>query len=290
MASIGALDLTSARTPPLSRHGEAISPRGASRSIASVSNRSSIGVAGMDALSGELALFLTATFISALVAGLSGFAFGLVGASIWLYVLTPLQTTTLIVASGLIVQGYSVWKLRHALNWPNVWPFLLGAAFGVPTGVAILAYASPDRVRTGIGIVLIAYAAYTLFRPPLKLLVAGGKIADAGVGFLNGVLAGITGLAGILVIIWCGLRGWPKDQQRAVFQPVAVGIFAMTALWIGFQGAWTAEITRLFLFGLPVLLAGTWIGLKLYGYLDEARFRQVVVVCVLISGAVLILR
>jgi uncharacterized membrane protein YfcA len=129
-----------------------------------------------------------------------------------------------------------------------------------------------------------------LFRPPVKLLVAGGKIADAGVGFLNGVLAGITGLAGILVIIWCGLRGWPKDQQRAVFQPVAVGIFAMTALWIGLQGAWTAETIRLFLFGLPVLLAGTWIGLKLYGYLDEARFRQVVVVCVLISGAVLILR
>jgi uncharacterized membrane protein YfcA len=244
----------------------------------------------MDALSGELALFLTATFISALVAGLSGFAFGLVAASIWLYVLTPLQTTTLIVAFGLIVQGYSVWKLRHALDWRNVWPFLLGAAFGVPTGVAILAYASPDRIRTSIGIVLIAYAAYTLFRPPLKLLVAGGKIADAGVGFLNGVLAGITGLAGILVIIWCGLRGWPKNQQRAVFQPVAVGIFAMTALWIGFRGAWTAETTRLFLFGLPVLIAGTWIGLKLYGYLDEARFRHVVVVCVLISGTVLILR
>jgi len=244
----------------------------------------------MDAVSGELALFLTATFISALVAGLSGFAFGLIAASIWLYVLTPLQTTTLIVAFGLIVQGYSVWKLRHALNWRNLWAFLLGAAFGVPAGVAILAYASPDSIRTSIGIVLIAYAAYTLLRPPLKLLVAGGKIADAGVGFLNGVLAGITGLAGILVIIWCGLRGWPKDQQRAVFQPVAVGIFAMTALWIGCQGALTAETIRLFLFGLPVLLAGTWIGLKLYGYLDEARFRQVVVVCVLISGAVLILR
>ena len=137
---------------------------------------------------------------------------------------------------------------------------------------------------------LIAYAAYTLYRPPLKRPAAGGKIADSGVGFLNGVLAGITGLAGILVIIWCGLRGWPKDQQRAVFQPVAVGIFAMTALWIGFKGALTAETMRLFLFGLPVLLAGTWLGLKLYGYLDEARFRQVVVICVLISGAVLILR
>ena len=65
----------------------------------------------------ELALFLLATFAGALVAGLSGFAFGLVAASIWLYILTPLQTATLIIAFGLIVQGYAVWKLRRALDW-----------------------------------------------------------------------------------------------------------------------------------------------------------------------------
>ena len=124
----------------------------------------------------------------------------------------------------------------------------------------------------------------------MKPFSGGGTAADAGIGILNGALGGATGFAGIVATIWCQVRGWPKDQQRAVFQPVAVGIFAMTALWIGLQGAWTAETIRLFLFGLPVLLAGTWIGLKLYGYLDEARFRQVVVVCVLISGAVLILR
>ena len=70
----------------------------------------------------DLAIFLTATFVGALVAGLSGFAFGLVAASIWLYILTPLQTATLIIAFGLIVQGYSVWKLRHALHWGSSGP------------------------------------------------------------------------------------------------------------------------------------------------------------------------
>ena len=63
-------------------------------------------------------------------------------------------------------------------------------------------------------------------RPAISPLKAGGAAADAGIGFLNGVLGGITGLAGILVTIWCGLRGWPKDVQRTVFQPVAVAIFA----------------------------------------------------------------
>lgn len=50
------------------------------------------------------------------MAGLSGFAFGLIAASIWLYIPTPLQTASLIMAFGLIVQGYSVWRLRHALD------------------------------------------------------------------------------------------------------------------------------------------------------------------------------
>ena len=102
------------------------------------------------------------------------------------------------------------------------------------------------------------------------------------------MLAGITGLAGILVTIWCGLRGWPNDQQRAVFQPIAVAIFAMTAAWIGAKGAIAADTIRFFLFGLPVLFAGTWLGMALYGRLDEAAFRKVVLVLLLASGAVLI--
>jgi uncharacterized protein len=241
----------------------------------------------MDGFSLDLLIFLIATFAGALVTGLSGFAFGLVAASIWLYILTPLQSATLIIAFGLIVQGYSVWKLRRALDWRKLWPFIAGAAIGVPLGVSILGWANPAYVRAGIGMFLILYSLYALLRPSLPP-VKGGAAADAAVGFANGVLGGITGLAGILVVIWGGLRGWPKDQQRAVFQPVAVAIFAMSAFWLGFKGAVSADTIRLFLFGLPVLLAGTWLGMKLYGRLDEAAFRKVVLVLLLASGVVLL--
>ncbi|MDB5603209.1 MAG: permease [Bradyrhizobium sp.] len=242
----------------------------------------------MDVFSVDLTIFLVATFAGALVAGLSGFAFGLVAASIWLYILTPLQTATLIVAFGLIVQGYSVWKLRHALEWAKLWPFILGAAIGVPVGIAILRWANPVHVRASIGAFLVLYSLYALFRPKMASVTIGGATADAGVGFLSGVLGGITGLAGILVTIWCGLRGWPKDRQRAIFQPVAVAIFAMSAAWLGIKGSVSADTIRLFLFGLPILLAGTWLGVKLYGHLDETAFRRVVLVLLLVSGAVLI--
>src|SRR6516162_9960376 len=236
----------------------------------------------------SLAIFITATFSGAFVAGLSGFAFGLIAASLWLYILSPLQTATLIIAFGLLVQGYSVWKLRHALDWRRLWPFVLGAAIGIRFGVAILTWASPKHVRTAVGVFLILYSLYALIHPAIKPITVGGVSADAGVGFLNGILAGATGLAGILVTIWCGLRGWPKDQQRAVFQPVAVAIFAMSAAWLGARVAISAETIRLFLFGLPVLLAGTWLGLKLYGKVNEMTFRKIVLSLLLLSGVALI--
>jgi uncharacterized membrane protein YfcA len=242
----------------------------------------------MDGFALEIPIFLVATFIGALVAGLSGFAFGLVAASIWLYILTPLQTVTLIIVFGLIVQGYSVWKLRHALNWQKLWPFVVGAAIGVPVGVTLLTWADPQHVKAGVGVFLVLYSLYALLRPTMKPITGGGAAADAGVGFLNGVLGGMTGLAGILVTIWCGLRGWPKDVQRTVFQPVAVGIFLMSVLWLGAKGAVTIEAIKLFLIGLPALLAGTWLGIRLYGRLDEAAFRKVVLLLLLVSGAVLI--
>ena len=98
----------------------------------------------------------------------------------------------------------------------------------------------------------------------------------------------MTGLAGGRVTIWWGRRGWSKDEQRTVFQPVGVAIFAMSAVWLGLGGAVDAETVRLFVLGLPVLLLGTWAGLKFYGRLDDATFRKAVLVLLLVSGGALL--
>jgi uncharacterized protein len=242
----------------------------------------------MDVTALDLVLFVSSTFLAALVAGVAGFAFGLVAAAVWLHVLTPVQTARLIVAFGLIVQGVAVWKLRHALQWARLWPFLVGGALGVPIGVMALSQAPPAMMRLAIGAVLILYSAYALVRPAMPPVKRGGATADAAVGVLNGIIGGATGLAGIIVTIWSGVRGWPKDVQRTVFQPVGVGIFIMSAVWLGARSEIDRETIRLFALGLPALAAGAWLGLKLYGRLDESAFRKVVLFLLLGSGLALV--
>jgi uncharacterized membrane protein YfcA len=234
-----------------------------------------------------LGFFLFATFIGGVTTGLAGFAFALVVSGIWLHVLTPVQTATLVVGYNLVTQGYGIWKLRHALSWRNVAPFIISGAIGVPIGVVLLTHINPTYLRSGVGVLLVLYSTYSLARPAL-VLVQSGVPAKVGIGFLNGLLGGLTGLTGIIVTIWCQLRGLPKDMQRTVSQPVNLAAIVMSAVSLSVAGAVTAETAKLYLLGLPVLLVGLWSGFKLYGKLDEAAFRKVILLLLLVSGLALV--
>jgi uncharacterized membrane protein YfcA len=235
----------------------------------------------------QIGLFLAATFAASLVAGVSGFAFALIAAAVWLHIMTPIETATLIIGYGMLVQGFGAWKLRHATSWSRLWPFLAGGAPGVAIGVVVLRWANPAHMRAAIGVFLAVYAVFNLLRPPLKA-VRAGMWTDIGVGLLSGMLGGMTGFAGILIVIWCQMRGWPKDIQRGVFQPASVALLAMCALAFGVTGSVARETVYLFLIGLPVLAAGTWAGFRLYGRLDEDGFRRLVLILLLASAVPLI--
>src|SRR5215475_13373745 len=99
-----------------------------------------------------LAIFVLGTATASFITGVAGFAFGLVAAAIWLYALTPIQTTTLIVAYGLLIQGYAVWKLRRSIDLSRLAPLIIGSAIGVPFGIVLLRWVSPAVLRTAIGV------------------------------------------------------------------------------------------------------------------------------------------
>src|SRR6267154_1661386 len=126
-----------------------------------------MGYAMADLQTVDLILFAAGTLAAALVTGVAGFAFGIVAAAVWLHFLPPAQTTALIVAYGLIVQGISVWKLRRSIRPARLLPFLLGGAIGVPIGVELLHWTSPATLRISVGVVLIVFSLYSLVRPQL---------------------------------------------------------------------------------------------------------------------------
>src|SRR5947209_14898759 len=106
-------------------------------------------------------------FLGAFAAGGAGFAFALAASAIWLHVLDPLHTTAMVVASGTLLHGILIWPIRRSIEIARLWPLVVGAAFGIPAGVALLSHTRPDVIRTAIGVFLGGYGLYPLSAPPL---------------------------------------------------------------------------------------------------------------------------
>jgi len=232
-------------------------------------------------------LFALAAFAGGFVSGFSGFAMGLVVSGVWLHVITPIQTATLIAGYGLLTQGYGIWNLRHVLDIGKTWPLALGTVIGIPVGVVILALINPAHVRFGVGVLLVLYTIYSLTRPvfaPIRI----GVPADIAIGLSNGLLGGLTGLGGVISTISCQLRGWPKDVQRAVFQPVLFTAFVVISLSQAVAGSITKDTLVLYGLGVPFMVAGLWFGFRLFGKINDETFRKTVLVLLLFAGLSLI--
>ena len=74
-----------------------------------------------------------------------------------------------------------------------------------------------------------------------------------------------------------------------MFQPVLLAAIVANVVSLAAARAITADILRLYLIGLPAMLAGLWVGFRLYGKLNDAVFRKIILVLLLIAGLGLIL-
>ena len=64
--------------------------------------------------------------------------------------------------------------------------------------------------------------------------------------------------------------------------------FIMSAISLSIAGGITGQTVRLYLLCLPALVIGIWCGFKLYGKLDDAAFRKLILTLLLISGLSLV--
>jgi uncharacterized membrane protein YfcA len=53
-------------------------------------------------------------------------------------------------------------------------------------------------------------------------------------------------------------------------------------------GSYTIETVKLYGIGLPFMVAGIWVGFKLYGTINDETFRKAVLILVLLAGVSLI--
>jgi len=235
---------------------------------------------------GRLLAITAIVFGAALVSSVAGFAFSAIaGAALAHLALAPTEAVAIMLVCSIAIQVYSVAKLWDTIRWRRLAPFLAGGALTVPVGIALLTRFSTAAFSLGLGLLLVAYGAYMLARKS-EIVVKGNPLADFAIGAVGGVTGGLAAFPGAFVTVWCGMRGWTKDEQRAVFQPyiLAMQLVALALL----QSSAPASLPGAAVIVLvPGVLLAAHLGIAVFRKLSNGQFNRVVYCLLIVAGATL---
>jgi hypothetical protein len=162
----------------------------------------------------QVAILLAGALAGGIVNGLTGFGTAITALGIWLYAIPPTAAASLAIICSVVSQLQTLHLIWRAIQWRRVLIFVIPGVLGVPIGTWLLPHIDPRLFKLGLGLVLIAYPAYVLARRRPIASPWGGSIADGVVGFSGGVLGGLTGLSGVLPVVWTDVRGWSDPVVR----------------------------------------------------------------------------
>ena len=237
---------------------------------------------------GDIAIVVAGALAAGFVNGLSGTGYALVALGFWLQAMSPITAAPLTALCGVAGHIQSLPTIWKGVRWPRLWPMLLAGVVGVPIGTLLLDHVQPNPLKVGVGVLLIVYSAWMAFvrRPPI--VTGGGRLADAAVGFTGGVMGGMASLSGPAPAIWAQLRGLGRAEQRGINQPYNMSVLLLALASAGVAGFLDRTFFVWAVICLPTTLIGARIGLALYGRLDDAQFRRILLALLGLSGASLI--
>jgi uncharacterized protein len=237
---------------------------------------------------GDIAIVVAGALVAGFVNGLTGTGYALMALGFWLQAMSPVTAAPLVALCSVVGHLQALRQVWSGVRWPRLWPFLVAGLIGVPIGTALLEHVRVQPLKLGVGLLLIFYSSWMGFVRHPPTIRSGGRIADAAAGFTGGVMGGMASLSGPAPTIWVQLRGWNKNEQRAVNQPFNMAVLATALLAAGVAGLLDRTFWIWAIMTVPISLVGARLGLMLYGRVNDAAFRQLVLVLLGLSGMTLI--
>lgn len=241
----------------------------------------------------EIILGGLAVFTAAFLAGVVGFAYGLIALPLLVLVGVPLDVVVPINLTVALVARLLVLRLSWAhVSWPRASRLALGSAPGALAGVAVAATVAEDRLRVAAGVVvLVAVAAIVVAQRRQRIASdAGGEgrpcaAVELTVGAAGGLLGSTTSLNGVPPALLMTVRRAPA---REVVADLAVYFILGNAVALGLlevagRIVW-GEVVPLAVLWVPVALLATRLGAALGPRLPHAAFRRLTLALIVASA------
>jgi uncharacterized protein len=238
----------------------------------------------------DWALLLSITFIllAAIVRGFSGFGFSLLAITSLSLLAPPADVIPSILMLEIIASLRLLPEVWKDVHWRSLLPLLLGCLVATPLGVWILATIPAPPMQMAIGLFTLG-AVFLLWRGHAMKSMPG-PAATTAIGAASGFANGAFGIGGppVILFYFSSPTGHAAGRASLIAYFFATDAIALAFLWqedlVTKAAAWKT------LAFLPALLVGVWIGAHAFKRMDQARFRNAVLMIMGLLGALSILK
>jgi uncharacterized protein len=232
------------------------------------------------------ALVVFIVFIAVLVRATFGFGDALIA--------VPLLTMLIgIRAATPLAQlvGSTVALIVVAGNWRNIKfgpirPLIIGALCGIPLGLVIVQFASPQQVKRVLGAVLIAYGIYGLMGA--KSLELKNAAWSYLFGFVSGIFGSAYSMSGPAVMIYGTLRRWRPDEFRTTTQAVIFPSGLVVLVGHGLSGLWNAQLFFYYVLCVPAVFGAIVLGGYVNSLWNAGKFVWIIYAALILLGGLLV--
>ena len=178
--------------------------------------------------------------------------------------------------------------VRRGFDALRLAPFVAGGLLGLPLGLWLLPRLDVPLFRALLGVLLVTWCPLMLQAPRLPRFSRGGRLGDGLAGVAGGVMGGLGGFTGAIPTLWCTLRGFDKEAQRAVIQNFNLAMLSVTFVAYLANGFVTREMLPSLALVLPAMLLPALLGMRVYIGISELAFRRIVLLLLTASGVALL--
>jgi uncharacterized protein len=224
-----------------------------------------------------MVLAALAALVGAAVQSATGFGFALVLSPALFAVMEPTEAVTALLVLGALL-NVLVLVEGHEARWSLLAPLLLPALPGLALGAAVLAALSREALQVGVGVAVIAAAAWQL-----RHRGAARRVPAAVAGLLSGALTTSISISGPPLVLWLEAQGLRPAEFRAALAAAFLGLNLAGCGVLAVAGHAEADLGELSVL-LGLVLAGYALGALAFRRLDHERFYRFVLVLVVVTG------
>ena len=207
--------------------------------------------------------------------------------SIWAWTLEPRLAAALAVFGGLLGQLIAAFTVRRGWDLRALLPFVAGGLAGLPLGLYLLPRLDIPLFKALLGAMLVVICPLMFFAQHLPK-VRAGRGGDALAGAAGGVMGGLGGFTGVVPTLWCSVRGFDKDGQRAIIQNFNLTMLVVTFGSYIATGVLEPRMLPLLAVVAPAVLLPVLLGTRVYVGISDLTFRKVVLGLLTLSGVALL--